>query len=112
MAKTNFKQISQNIKKYRLLNNMTQEDLAAALELDPQYYAQLERSERNFTLEKVIRLCSILHVNIEDIIDINNEKTHATQETLTHIENCLTHMTESQLLVVDKFISEIIPYIK
>ena len=31
--------IAQNIKKYRLLNNMTQEQLANALYLDTQYYA-------------------------------------------------------------------------
>jgi len=63
-------------------------------------------------LEEVIRLCSILHVNIEDIIDINNEQTHATKETLSRIQNHLDNMTESQLLVVEKFISDIIPYIK
>ena len=45
-------QVHENIKKYRKLNNMTQEKLAAALEMDPQYYAQLERGERNFSLEK------------------------------------------------------------
>ena len=43
--------ISNNIKKYRLLNNMTQEALAEQLGLDTQYYAQLERGERNFTLK-------------------------------------------------------------
>ena len=63
-------------------------------------------------MEEVIRLCSILHVNIEDIIDINNEQTHATKETLSRIQNHLDNMTESQLLVVEKFISDIIPYIK
>ena len=52
--------ISNNIKKYRLLNNMTQEMLAEQLGLDTQYYAQLERGERNFTLKRLIRLCSIL----------------------------------------------------
>lgn len=44
--------IHQNIRKYRLLNNMTQEELAEKLDLDTQYYAQLERGERNYTIEK------------------------------------------------------------
>lgn len=59
-------QVHENIKKYRKLNNMTQEKLAAALEMDPQYYAQLERGERNFSLEKIVKICSVLHVNVED----------------------------------------------
>lgn len=63
-------QVHENIKKYRKLNNMTQEKLAAALEMDPQYYAQLERGERNFSLEKIVKICSVLHVNVEDIVDI------------------------------------------
>lgn len=47
MKKKNTNTISQNIKKYRLLNNMTQETLAGLLDPDTQYYAQLERGERN-----------------------------------------------------------------
>lgn len=54
MKEKNNNPISQNIKKYRLLNNMTQEELAGKLYLDTQYYAQLERGERNFTIEKII----------------------------------------------------------
>lgn len=67
-------QVHENIKKYRKLNNMTQEKLAAALEMDPQYYAQLERGERNFSLEKIVKICSVLHVNVEDIVDIKFRK--------------------------------------
>ncbi len=43
MKKNGNNAISQNIKKYRLLNHMTQEELAKELYLDTQYYAQLER---------------------------------------------------------------------
>ena len=62
MKKNTANSISQNIKKYRLINNLTQEELAGKLNLDTQYYAQLERGERNFTIEKIINLCSIFHI--------------------------------------------------
>lgn len=62
--------IAQNIKKYRLLNNMTQEELARQLYLDTQYYAQLERGERNFTIEKIINVCSLFHIGVENIIEL------------------------------------------
>ena len=64
--------ISQNIKKYRLLNHMTQEQLAEQLELDTQYYAQLIR--------RIIPL--------------------------------LEGLSYSQLSIVEKFVTELIPYIK
>ena len=70
MKSKNKDSISQNIKKYRLLNHMTQENLAEQLSLDTQYYAQLERGERNFTIDKLTRLCSIFQIGIEDLIEI------------------------------------------
>ena len=53
MEQNSLSTIAKNIKKYRLLNNMTQEELAQKLFLDTQYYAQLERGKRNFTIEKI-----------------------------------------------------------
>lgn len=104
--------ISQNIKKYRLLNNLTQEELAGRLDLDTQYYAQLERGERNFTIEKIIRLCSIFHIGIENIIEIGPTKEQDTKQLLENLLPVLNTLTYSQLSVVEKFISEIVPYIK
>lgn len=104
--------IPQNIKKYRLLNNMTQEDLARALDLDTQYYAQLERGERNFTIEKIIRLCSIFHIGIENIIEVDSPEKEDTAQLLQCLSKELENLTYTQLSLVDKFVNEIVPYIK
>lgn len=104
--------ISQNIKKYRLLNHMTQEQLAEQLELDTQYYAQLERGERNFTIEKITRVCSIFHIGIEDIIEIVPERNKDTRQLIRRIIPLLEGLSYSQLSIVEKFVTELIPYIK
>lgn len=104
--------ISQNIKKYRLLNHMTQEQLAELLELDTQYYAQLERGERNFTIEKITRACSIFHIGIENIIEITPEGKTETGLLIKKIIPQLEDLSYSQLSLVEKFISELVPYIK
>lgn len=104
--------ISQNIKKYRLLNNMTQEQLAEQLGLDTQYYSQLERGERNFTIEKIAALCSIFHIGIEKIIDIKPDTSVNTDETLTEIYSQLKTLNYNQLVLIEKFITEIIPYLE
>ncbi|MBQ3602190.1 MAG: helix-turn-helix transcriptional regulator, partial [Lachnospiraceae bacterium] len=59
MEKKTQNSIANNIKKYRLLNNMTQKELSEKLYLDTQYYAQLERGERNFSIEKIAMICSL-----------------------------------------------------
>ncbi len=104
--------IAQNIKKYRLLNNMTQKDLAEKLFLDTQYYAQLERGERNFSLEKIAMICSLFHIGIENIIDLNVNQPHNADSNLLieDINISLKSLNYSQLQIVKKFIQDIIPY--
>lgn len=104
--------ISNNIKKYRLLNNMTQEMLAEQLGLDTQYYAQLERGERNFTLKRLIRLCSIFQIGIEDIIEIEPSDKQDTSELREEVSEQLKSLSNTQLRLVERFISEIVPYVK
>lgn len=104
--------IAQNIKKYRLLNNMTQKDLAEKLFLDTQYYAQLERGERNFSIEKIAMICSLFHIGIEDIIELDADATSITDSTTlsNELKSALDTLSYSQLLIVKKFIQEIVPY--
>ena len=120
MKSKNKDSISQNIKKYRLLNHMTQENLAEQLSLDTQYYAQLERGERNFTIDKLTRLCSIFQIGIEDIfqigiedlIEIEKPEQPDTSEVREEINKKLDTLSCTQLRTVEKFITEIIPYVK
>lgn len=105
-------QIAQNIKKYRLLNNMTQEELAGHLDLDTQYYAQLERGERNFTIEKIIRICTFFHIGIESIIEIQDFPSDDAAQLRQNLTSTLESLTYSQLRLVEKFITEIVPYTK
>lgn len=104
--------ISQNIKKYRLINSMTQEELAGKLNLDTQYYAQLERGERNFTIEKIIHLCSIFHIGIEEIIEVETTEPENTDILTKRLVSELKNLSFTQLSVVEKFITDIVPYIK
>ncbi len=114
MEKKTQNSIANNIKKYRLLNNMTQKELSEKLFLDTQYYAQLERGERNFSIEKIAMICAIFHIGIEDIIeleaDINRQED--TQLLLQDLTLSLTTLNYSQLLIVKKFLDEIVLYIK
>ena len=112
MKKISPNSISQNIKKYRLLNNMTQETLDGKLNLDTQYYAQLERGERNFTIEKIINLCSIFHIGIENIIEVNTAENENTESMINRLIPELEKLSSTQLSAVERFLNEIIPFIK
>ena len=113
MEKKTQNSIANNIKKYRLLNNMTQKELSEKLYLDTQYYAQLERGERNFSIEKIAMICSLFHFGIEDIIELDTNKAYEndTNTLLTELNISLRTLSYSQLLIVKKFLAEIIPYV-
>lgn len=102
--------ISRNIKNLRLLNNLTQEELSSLLELDTQYYSQLERGERNFTIDKIIRLCQILHVEIGDIIPVENDPAPDTSAQIARIGQMIRALSPSQLSLLEKFITEVLVY--
>ena len=112
MKKKQNNSISQNIKKYRLLNNMTQEQLANLLYIDTQYYAQLERGERNFTIEKIIQICKLFHIGVENIIEIELDEITSQDDYLERLKPQLYNLTHTQFIVLKKFVTEILPYVK
>ena len=66
-----FKAVAYNIKKLRVKYLLTQKEMSSKLNIDPQYYARLERGDdpkRKFTLEKVFLVCSLFKVEPNDLI--------------------------------------------
>lgn len=107
------KNIGKAVKQYRLLNGMTQEDVASRLYLDPQYYGQLERGERNFSMERLIDICQLFHIGIEDIINIPGDGGHSyDMELITSIHKKIEPLSHTQLLALEKFIDEIVIFVK
>jgi len=66
-----FQAIAFNMKKLRDRYALTQKEMSKKLNIDPQYYARLERGDdpkRKFTLEKVFLACSLFKVAPNDLI--------------------------------------------
>jgi len=98
--------IVNNIKKFRLLNGLTQQRLSEMVNMDTQYYSQIERGERNLTLDKLIEICRALNVRIEQIIEIDVADNKQSQDIIERINSKLSHYTDIQLLVIEKVITE------
>ncbi len=111
MTAKDFRQIADNIKYYRKLRNLTQEQMAFELDIDAQYYAQLEQGRRNFTLEKLIDSCAILNVRIEDIIPTSDPSDIDTKPAIEEINKKLAGASIKQLSVINQFIDQILPLI-
>ena len=104
--------IAGNIKKYRKLCKMTQADVAEKLSLDTQYYSQLERGERNFTIEKIAILCEIFDVTPDKIIELKPKDKCDNEIRNNYVRSIsakLTALDIMQLKILDRFINEILP---
>lgn len=59
--------------------------------------AQLERGERNFTVEKIVRICSVFHIGIENIIEIEPFEKENTEELYKTLTRELESLSFTQL---------------
>lgn len=112
MAFDIYKKVAENIKKIRKQNKLTQEQMAEKLNLDTQYYSQLERGERKFTLEKIKAVCEIFKITIDKIIEIpglmNVDMIHLN-ELIVEITEKLPEYNDNQLQILLKYMEEILP---
>lgn len=67
--------VRKNIKKYRKLANLTQQELADKIEVSMHYISQIESAKPNkyFTLVIIGRIADVLNIDIRQLFDdINN----------------------------------------
>lgn len=61
--------VAKNIKKYRTIRKLTQEQLAELSDLHRTYIGSVERAERNLSLENLERIAKALKVSPKDLLD-------------------------------------------
>lgn len=73
--------IGQNIRKYRLLRHMRQEDLAEKTDLTANYIGMVERGEKILSLEFFIGIANVLEVSADmllaDVLHTGYEVKHS-----------------------------------
>lgn len=60
--------LSTNIKKYRVAQNMSQEDLAFKCELHRTYISDVERNVRNISIDNIEKIALALNVSPADLL--------------------------------------------
>jgi transcriptional regulator with XRE-family HTH domain len=58
----------ENVRKFRRLLNISQEELAYRADLHRTYIGMIERAEKNITLVNMEKIANALQVNIEDLL--------------------------------------------
>ena len=63
--------LGRNIKNYRKKRNLTQRDLAVALDCTYEFICHVERGQMSMSLKRLFQLADILEVKMTDLIDFD-----------------------------------------
>lgn len=95
------KVIGERIRNFRKERGLSQEELAEIANLHTTYIGQLERGEKNATLESIAKVANALEISLEDLFRSIPPNSGAQQYTLPRIITRLqTRSIEDQKFVL------------
>ncbi|GAC42421.1 helix-turn-helix domain-containing protein [Paenibacillus popilliae] len=80
MQTETFKVIGLKIREFRKLRNLTQDQLAEAIDSTGSYIGRIERGEQNVTLHTLEKVAETLQISVFDLFDI--KQRNALKNTL------------------------------
>jgi transcriptional regulator with XRE-family HTH domain len=101
------RKIGQNIRKYRLKTDISQENLALSAGLYPAYLGRLERGEKCPTIDTLYKICNALGVAVSEMLCFENETENANAQAKARIENALKKIPDNQQIKVAEIIENI-----
>ena len=105
--------IAKNVKKYRKLNNMTQEVLAEAAEVSNTYIANIECGQTWISDKTLEKIASALHTEIY-LLFIPEELEKNNDDAIKHKKEVILYLSERQKelnIYVKEFFSETFEHI-
>lgn len=77
--------IGQRIRNYRIQKNLSQEQLSELANCHPTYIGQLERGEKNATLESIQKVAQALNIPLSQLFEKIEEKQNEESISFTNI---------------------------
>lgn len=107
MVDKNFKKlIGERIKFYRKLNNLTQEELAEAIDFNTKSISLLENGHNYIALNKVPKLCSILKIHPYQLFIFDKRNTQI-ENIHNDIQELLNIMDKKKLKLAYRLLYEL-----
>ncbi len=102
--------LGKRIRSYRLKQGLSQERLAEYSGCHPTYIGQIERGEKNATMDSIERICTALNISMSELFDkISSHECDETAIPLKCYELLLTKTKNDQqrlyniLLEIEKY---------
>ena len=106
--------VADNVKKYRMKNGWTQEELAEQAEVSHAFVNQIENCKRDMTLGYCNQICNALDITPNDLLKIEKQHgygathhiqrfVHLTREMEDHDIHFILDLLESMKKPIDKW---------
>lgn len=96
--------VGKNIKKYRKMRGITQDELATLVNYSPSFIANIESStHQTFSLGALWRIASALGVNLSELCYDNNKLGSANMKSVEYICDSCSNNLEMPMEVIDVF---------
>ncbi len=102
-------ELGRKLKAYRKAAELTQEQLARKIGMDPLYYATIEREERTPSLKMLYRICYHLGIAPGSLLDVPNSINTKAEELLDSIYMELEHLSPKQVKMLLNFMKYVLP---
>lgn len=97
---------AQQIRYYRQLKNMSQEELALRAELNPAYLGQLERGLKCPTIDTLYRIAGALSLSLSELLSFDNESS-AAMNFAKQIEGALRGLPDDKQEHIVQIVKEL-----
>ncbi len=84
--------VSRNIKKYRIQNNQSQEELAYKSKISAAHLSKIERGEHNMTITTLERIAEALKVDIFSLLDDSVHPQYLTATTFSFMQRYIAEI--------------------
>lgn len=93
--------LGSNIREERINQNMTQKELASQAHVTPAYIGQIERGERNVSLDVLIQIANALNTSVDCLIEYTYNTTLKRKNIYRELYNLFkTHSNKELLLLL------------
>ena len=104
------KLVGQRIRNYRLQLGLSQEKVAELSGCHPTYIGQVERGEKNATLESIAKISSALNVPLSKLFDKIDGKDSPSTDTASRCYELLLSKSKSEQEQIYRIILELDKY--
>jgi len=100
--------VGEQIREHRKSIGLSQEELGERADVHYTYIGGLERGQRNISLANLYKISTSLGIELKELVDINNPKTHDAKEmVIKGISNMLSDRDEHEVIMASDILHRI-----